>query len=316
MNTTERSIFEQFSYWRDVTSPEVTAKKDERYVVVGCGTSFYLSATIAAALNRNGFSAAAVPGREWTVRSSDYAADPNVTVLAISRSGELSETVAAARSSRERNQRVVAISCEPESTLVREADVSLVAKTHPAEGIVMTASASLMLLLGLRFAHIDLDVNALATRADGLLQQFAQGSMAWLDGRQNFVFLGGGLLYGIAQEAALKAMEMSCTLTQAFHPLEYRHGPISLADNGLGAVMFYGDDAQAEAKVVAELQQLGTAVLGIGGPGTITLDVDGSEPERAILALPVPQWLGEILARRKGLDTAQPRHLSKVVKLG
>jgi glucosamine--fructose-6-phosphate aminotransferase (isomerizing) len=110
-------------------------------------------------------------------------------------------------------------------------------------------------------------------------------------------------------------MEMSCTVTQGFHPLEYRHGPISLAGPGLAAIMLYGDDGAAEAKLAAELQALGAAVLGIGGAGTVAIDLDGPEPERAVLALPMLQWLGELLARQKGLDTVQPRNLTKVVKL-
>jgi glucosamine--fructose-6-phosphate aminotransferase (isomerizing) len=315
MNTTERTIFEQFRYWRDIPALDVVAKRGERYVVVGCGTSFYLAQTIAAALNRNGFSAVAVPGREWTVRASSYSADPGVTVIAVSRSGESTETVAAARASRERGQRVVTIGCEADSTLVREADVALVATTHPDEGIVMTCSASLMLLMGLRFAHVDIDLNSLAARSEALLRQFAQGSSDWLRDRQHFVFLGGGLMHGIALEAVLKVMEMSCTVTQGFHPLEYRHGPISLAGPGLAAIMLYGDDGAAEAKLAAELQALGAAVLGIGGAGTVAIDLDGPEPERAVLALPMLQWLGELLARQKGLDTVQPRNLTKVVKL-
>ncbi len=316
MNATERSIFEQFAYWRRLASSDVMAEPGARYAVVGCGSSFYLAQAIAAALNRNGFEAIAVPGREWIVRSSDYVARPGMTVLAISRSGESTETVAAGRASRERGQRVIAISCEPQSTLVREAETALLAATHPDEGIVMTCSASLMLLLGLRFAHMPVNLHSLAAGGEALLQRFAEAPAGWLDKRRHLVFLGGGVLHGIALEGALKAMEMSCTITQAFHPLEYRHGPVSLADGTMSAVMLYGDDAAAEAQLVSELQALGATVLGLGGPGTLALDLDGTEAARAVMVLPVLQWLGEILAQRKGLDTAQPRHLSKVVRFG
>jgi glucosamine--fructose-6-phosphate aminotransferase (isomerizing) len=316
MNATERSIFGQFEYWRALPSVPEMAQPGQIYAVVGCGSSFYLATTIAAALNVNGYLATPVPGHEWTVRPGTYLASPDVTVIAISRSGESTGTVAAAWASRERGQRVIAISCEPQSTLVREAETALVASTHPDEGIVMTSSASLMLLLGLRFARHQLDTDDLATRAESLLRDLSQAPTDWMRGRRHLVFLGGGALYGIASEAALKAMEMRCSVTQAFHPLEYRHGPISLADESMAAVVLYGNDAAAEARLASELQRLGATVAGFGGPGDISLPLDGHETIRAVITLPALQWLGEILARHKGLDTATPRHLSKVVQFG
>ncbi len=49
-------------------------------------------------------------------------------------------------------------------------------------------------------------------------------------------------------------MEMSQVFTQGFHPLEYRHGPISLVDHRTAAVVLYGADRRAaEAKLVGEL---------------------------------------------------------------
>jgi D-tagatose-bisphosphate aldolase class II non-catalytic subunit len=81
------------------------------------------------------------------------------------------------------------------------------------------------------------------------------------------VFLGRGPLFGIALEGALKLMEMSQIMTQAFHPLEYRHGPISLVDGKTAAVMLYSSDQRkAETKLVRELKEKGAVVIGLGGP--------------------------------------------------
>ena len=44
---------------------------------------------------------------------------------------------------------------------------------------------------------------------------------------RRFVFLGSGALYGLASEAMLKMKEMALAESQAFHFLEFRHGPIS-----------------------------------------------------------------------------------------
>lgn len=51
-------------------------------------------------------------------------------------------------------------------------------------------------------------------------------------------------------------MEMSQIMTQAFHPLEYRHGPISLVDGKTVAVMLYSSDQrEAETKLAGELER-------------------------------------------------------------
>ena len=47
------------------------------------------------------------------------------------------------------------------------------------------------------------------------------------------IFLGSGWNYGLASEVMLKMKEMSLTLSEAFHFLEYRHGPKAMAGPGL-----------------------------------------------------------------------------------
>ena len=136
-----------------------------------------------------------------------------------------------------------------------------------------------------------------------------------IENRSHFVFLGGGPLYGIALEGALKLMEMSQTVTQAFHPLEYRHGPISLVSEETAVVMLYSDQKAEEAKVVKELQDKGAVVIGLGGPGDLALDLDTGLSLSGLAMLPALQILGERVAQMKGLDTVTPRHLTKVVKL-
>ena len=45
-----------------------------------------------------------------------------------------------------------------------------------------------------------------------------------------FFFLGSDALYGIACEAMLKMKEMSLAYSEAYHTLEFRHGPMSMVD--------------------------------------------------------------------------------------
>ena len=105
---------------------------------------------------------------------------------------------------------------------------------------------------------------------------------------------------------------MSQVFTQGFHPLEYRHGPISLVDHRTAVVMLYSSDRrEAEAKLVGELQGKGARVIGFGGPGDASFDVSCV----GLACLPALQLLGERAAQAHDIDTVAPRHLTKVVTL-
>ncbi|MEO6298853.1 MAG: SIS domain-containing protein [Paracoccaceae bacterium] len=316
MNATLSSIIGQFDYWRQAVLPNPLTDRSATYVVVGCGTSYNLALSIAVTLNEAGLRAIAVPAGEWALRATSYlSAGGNVQVIALSRSGETTETVAAARVSRAMGLRVIGITCAPGLALSAASDVALEFATHPEEGVVMTASASLMLLAGYALAGHCVDAE-LIFRAQALADAVGDIPVEAYAGRSHFVFLGGGSQYGVALEGALKLQEMAITYTQAFHPGEYRHGPVSLVDQRTAVVMLYHPDtAKDEATLVAELQDKGAWVLGFGGPGDIALRVEARAPLRGLEVLPALQMLGENYAVAHGIDTTTPRHLTKVVVL-
>lgn len=319
MNATEQTITEQFGYWKGALNLDLSAAELEPStptVVIGCGSSYYLAQTIAASLNLNGREAIAVPSGEWNLRPEYFVpSSERVQVLAISRSGETTETVAAANASRVRGQRVVGITCEANSSLTRACTVCVYIPTHPVEDIVMTTSASLMLLVGLRLAGLTITTDTVSHAQHTL--ETVRGTLDTLvAGRSHFVYLGGGALYGIANEGALKLMEMSLSYAQAYHPLEYRHGPISLVDERTLAVILYQPDTTEESELVLELQSKGARVIGVGGPGDFSFEINHADPALlGLIVLPSLQWLGERVAQAKGLDTRVPRHLTKVVVL-
>jgi glutamine---fructose-6-phosphate transaminase (isomerizing) len=319
MNQTEQTILEQFQYWHAALKLDLEPARLEpnvAVVVIGCGTSYYLAQTIAASMNSNGLEAISVPGGEWNLRREQFVPKgKQVQILALSRSGETTETVAAAKQSLERGEHVIGITCEKNSSLTRACTYCVYAPTHPLEDIVMTTSASLMLLVGLALAGSRITIEQI-DRAQQVLEHSRLRFDSLVKGRTHFVYLGGGSLYGIANEGALKLMEMSLSFSQAYHPLEYRHGPISLIDEHSLAVMLYQSDAKEESKLVHELQYKGAGVIGVGGPGDLSLEIEiADDAIRGLVALPALQWLGERVAQSKGLDTRAPRHLTKVVVL-
>jgi glucosamine--fructose-6-phosphate aminotransferase (isomerizing) len=312
---TETVIRGQFPFWQSALTQALPAFTAKKVVLTGCGSSYYLSQALAATFNAAGVQAVAVPGAEWAERPEAYVVAPEAAlVIGLSRSGTTTETVQAIKASRARGWATMAISCEPGSAILDAAEVPFCLPTHPQEGIVMSVSASLMLLGGLRLAGATLSETVVKAAQSGLAQMDA-GAKAILKGRSHFVFLGGGALYGIACEGALKLQEMSISYSQAFHPLEYRHGPISLLDEKSVAVMLYSGAAEEEAKVTRDMQSKGAKVIGIGGPGDLRIELGVTGAAAALAALPALQILGEHLALLKGINTESPRNLTKVVVL-
>lgn len=316
MNVTERVIFEQFPFWEGALTidlPKVTART---VIVVGCGTSFYLAQTIAAAFNLNGQGALAVPGAEWARRRNAYVADQSdLCVIALSRSGESTETVQAVDVSRAAGIPTIALTCAEGSSITKAAETVVYLETHAEEGIVMTSSASLMLIAGLRMAGVGLDASVIAAAKAGLAAMDA-GIRAIIKGRSHFVYLGAGPFYGMATEGSLKLQEMSISYSQAFHPMEYRHGPISLVDDKTVAVILYSEDTRdEEAKVADDIRAKGAAIVGLGGPGDLSIKAEVTGLTQTLAILPALQIIGERVAEAKNIDTTAPRHLNKVVVL-
>jgi glucosamine--fructose-6-phosphate aminotransferase (isomerizing) len=316
MSPTEQTIAEQFAFWRAAMTGGPRLPPAVTTAFVGCGTSYNLALSLAVQANLLGRAAIAAPGGEWARRPEAFCPDwQSAHLVALSRSGETTETVEAARMTRRAGGTVTAITVEEGSSIARHADQLVFAPTDPREGIVMTTSASLMLLLGLELLGQKVPAS-ITDPAQGLIDRVDTRLPALIAGRSHFVYLGGGHLYGVGLEGALKLMEMSQTFTKAFHPLEYRHGPISLVDERTVAVMLYSaDQREAESKLAAELQEKGARVIGFGGPGDASFAIDCDPAFAGLVCLPALQLLGERAAQARNIDTMAPRHLTKVVML-
>ena len=309
VSVTEVVIRAQFPFWEAALRMEVPVLRAGVIVVTGCGTSYYLAQSLACVFNSAGQPAIAVPGAEWARRPEVYFPDIGaILVLGLSRSGTTTETVQAVRASRARGWATFALSCEAGSEILLAAERGVHVPTDGREGIVMSVSASLMLLAGLRLVGVQVPGEVVA-QAEAALAAVAEAA-EMLRGRTHFVYLGAGANYGIAAEGGLKLQEMSISYSQSFHPMEYRHGPISLIDERSLVVMIYSPDtAEEEARVVADVQAKGARVIGFGGPGDVSIAAGG------LACLPALQMLGEMVALQKGINSESPRHLTKVVVL-
>jgi len=139
--------------------------------------------------------------------------------------------------------------------------------------------------------------------------------------------LGQGAHYWLAQEAALKLTEMSSSYAQAYHTLEFRHGPKSIAGRDtLITFLLSLAAAEEESLLVEELKKLGAATLVIANRATpalrrnsdLLIELGLDEPEYARMAMTsIPaQLLGLAVGLGKGLNPDVPKNLTRAVVLG
>jgi CRISPR-associated protein Cas5a/b/c len=254
-----------------------------RIAITGCGTSFYVAQVVATLWEGGGLGQAdAFASSEMPLRT-DYAA-----VVVISRSGTTTEVA-------DLLHRLGAV---PTLALVGSAGPisaaatrSLVLDFADEESVVQTRFATSVIALFRALVGDDID-----RLADQATQVLNQPTRTFEDARR-FVFLGTGVGVGLAHEAALKMREAARTVTESYPAMEYRHGPIALAEPGV-VVWIFGTPP---AGLVADVAHTGATVVD-----------DRHDP---LVELVRVQSTAIALAHAKGLDADHPRHLTRAVLL-
>ncbi len=223
---TEQELASQPACWRragqlaaDVTG--VLPARGERVAVAGCGTSWFMAQSYAAAREASGhgetdaFAASEMPaGRAYD------------RVLVLSRSGTTTEIVQLLERLRG-TAPTVAITAVPGTPVAQAADAVIDLGFADEESVVQTRFATTELVL-LR-ANLGAEPGPAADAAERVLAAPLPAEM--LAARQ-FTFLGTGWTYGLANEAALKLREAAGMWTEAYPAMEYRHGPVAVTGEG------------------------------------------------------------------------------------
>jgi glucosamine--fructose-6-phosphate aminotransferase (isomerizing) len=323
------------SQWASIAE-HVTVSEDTQLLFVGSGTSFYLAQAAAhAAQELTGRTSHAVPSADVFLSPASSVPD-RVPLLAflISRSGRTSEALLAAELLRSQRAQatVVALSCVADSPLAARAHHAIALEEVHEESIVMTQSFTSILLA--------LQIVAATIAADETLQEQLHGLPGWAASGMrdsevfarrlgedrtlsDFVYLGVGSYFGLAQEATLKLTEMTQTRCAAYNSLEFRHGPISTVKRGTVVVLLGAqrDSAYIDA-LVRDLAGYGAFVAAIAPPGvgagadqTLPMPGELDDLARSLLYMPALQLIAYHRAAALGLDPDAPRNLGHVVVL-
>ena len=324
----------------DIFKPEVW-KSIRSINIVACGTSYH-----AGMVGKYWIEAlAGIPCSVEVASEFRYrkvAVSEDSLFMVISQSGETADSLAALNASKKFGYRwILAICNVMESTLMREADATMLTRAGPEIGVASTKSFTTQLLALLIFA-IKLvshqkggsqSLGKLSQKLDilpGIVETILSLDHQIASIADNFaditgcLFLGRGQMYPIALEGALKLKEISYIHAEAYPAGELKHGPLALVDDKMPIIVLAPND-----HLVNKLKSNLAEVRARGGRFFIFTDsneLSDYESVGKVVKLPkmpeiflpigytIPlQLLAYHVAVLIGTDVDQPRNLAKSV---
>jgi glucosamine--fructose-6-phosphate aminotransferase (isomerizing) len=309
--------------------------------IIACGTSYYAGLVAKYWIE----TLARLPVEVDVASEFRYRAPPmkeGGMALFISQSGETADTLAALRYCKEQRQRLVALVNVPESTIAREADVSLQTFAGPEIGVASTKAFTTQLTVlaclaialarargaldGAGEARLCQALSEVPARAAEILthDDHFQAIAEDLAGARDVLYLGRGTSYPIALEGALKLKEISYIHAEGYAAGEMKHGPIALIDEKVPVIVLAPSDALYD-KTASNVQEVaargGKVIFFSDQPGVdrlpikaVTMILPTVDPFVAPILYAIPvQLLAYHVAVAKGTDVDQPRNLAKSV---
>jgi glucosamine--fructose-6-phosphate aminotransferase (isomerizing) len=326
----------------DLSEMDLDLTDTDRVVMIACGTAYH-----AGLLGKHVIEKVARIPVEVEIASEYRYADPigdeHTLVVAISQSGETTDTLAAVQEARRFGAKVLAVTNTRGSLITREADAVLLTKAGPEICVASTKAfacqVAVLDLLALKLAGIRGIMPEEALREigrglrrapekveetiEGLGGLVGEAASVFEDARCS-LFLGRGISYPVALEGALKLKEISYLPSEGYPSGEMKHGPIALVDEYCPVVAILGNGMVREKTFsnVEETVARGANVI------AVARDDDRAAQRIARVLLPVPeapeilsplvasvplQLLAHHVATDRGLDVDKPRNLAKSV---
>ncbi len=320
--------------------------------LVGAGTSDYVGQALTPLLRRLwGCEVWAVPSTDLLTNFDDFVfLDRPYLWVSFSRSGESSEGLAVLETAIERypNVRHLLVTCNQAGRMAvvcektpDRAFVLALDDTTNDRGLAMTSSYTNMVVAGQCLAHMfspddyDGQFSILRHAGERFLERAQEVAAAIaLQDFTKACFVGSGVLRAVAQESALKLLELTAgkIFAMSESTLGLRHGPMSALDGNTLFVSFVSQDRRRrnyELDLIEEVhrKQLGklrvvvtpdsTARLSSVADHVLSLHApDLSDDYRAPVDVMLAQLLGLFCSLRLGLkpDTPSPNGaISRVV---
>lgn len=311
--------------------------------LVGAGTSDYSGRALAPLLRECwNCDAWAIPSTTLLTEFEGFHAPGRQYLwVSFSRSGQSPEGVAMLERALERHRDIhhLVITCNEQGRMAQlcaeysdRATALILDDSVNDRGLAMTSSFTNMLLAGQCLAHTDtLD------EFEGVVAQLSESGKKFIPaaaqvaaqittlGCTRACFVGSGALRGVADECALKVVELSAgrVTTLAETPLGLRHGPMSSVDGQCLFVAFLSSDVRRRGYELDLLREIDKKRLGrikvaitandgkdLSGLADecLSLELPGNFPDyyRPVVDVIFGQLLGLFASLRCGLKPDQP----------
>lgn len=238
-------------------------------ILAGAGSSDYIGRCLAGLLEKQwGCTVRAIPSTNLVTNLDTYIAPQSQCLLiSFSRSGDSSEGVALIQLAHKRyaeQVRHLVVTCNAAGAMAKMPGMASVVLDDAVNdrGLAMTSSFTNMVVAGQHLAYFNQPdeyetlVRGLSSMGSNLLPRAADLAASIAKRRFSRVcFLGSDALQGVAQESALKVLELNAgriaTLAESF--LGVRHGPLSFLNQETLVCAFLSGD---EPRVFYELDLL------------------------------------------------------------
>ncbi len=315
-------------------------RKIERVIITACGTSWHaglIGKYMIEELAR--VSVDVEYASEFRYRSPILG--NNDILLAISQSGETTDTLAAMREAKKRGVTSLGIVNVVGSTMARETDGGVFIHAGPEIGVASTkAFTSQVMVLALittllgRMRQLSVQAGQeiiesmvkIPDQVERILKTTDQVKeiAAEYYKHNNFLYLGRGINFPVALEGALKLKEISYIHAEGYPAAEMKHGPIALIDENMPVVVIAlkGPVYDKVMSNIAEVKARNGNVIAIATEG----DTEIAERVNHVIYIPetlrllspllsiIPlQLLAYHIAVMRGCHVDQPRNLAKSV---
>ncbi|TFF87075.1 glutamine--fructose-6-phosphate transaminase (isomerizing) [Candidatus Thorarchaeota archaeon] len=265
-------------------------------------------------------------------------------VVAITQSGETTDTISAVKYAKAHGASVVAVTNVVGSSITRIADHTVITQAGPEIGVAATKTFMVQLTA---LAKISLATARITQAREEELLGELETSLEKLPGivsevitrneeiarrlagiyhdKPSFLFLGRGISMATAFEGALKLKEIAYNHAEGYSAGESKHGPIALVEKGFPVVFIVPRDDTRNRLVgnIMEMKARGAEIVAviergdseIAGLSDHVFEIPSGVPsEFSVMPYVVPlQIFSYYMARKKGYDPDKPRNLAKSV---
>ena len=253
-------------------------------------------------------------------------------VVGVSQSGEGEDINRVLESARASGAYTVGITNEPDSSMTRLVDETLLMHGGRERSVAATKTFTGQLL------HFYMLAEALSDGGSRLnyeaIPEFAARSLELRPAveelveryvfMENCVVVGRGLLYANSYEMALKLMETCYVVAERFSSADFLHGPLAIVERHFPIFVFAppGVTLRGVKELLERLKELRADTLSIthdDEAASLSTRSIRMSPEIDELLAPVPyiipaQLFAALLADAKGLNPDAPRSLAKVTR--